>query len=172
VDIALPVDRIEEFVTAASVRGFERPSQPEGRWPKLVHMETGIEVDVLPEGGRPGTASRPAPTAIPHPRSMGARAGRLNYILLPALIELKLAAGRSRDEADIVELIRSNPRLVVLPASRRRHSSRFRPGHFSARVRHDSHDFVDRMGRSLSAVRTRLHADPDAPARRWQARVT
>jgi hypothetical protein len=28
---------------------------------------------------------------------------------LPSLIELKLAAGRARDEADVVELIRVNP---------------------------------------------------------------
>jgi hypothetical protein len=32
----------------------------------------------------------------------------LQYITLPALIELKLAAGRVRDESDVTELIRSN----------------------------------------------------------------
>jgi hypothetical protein len=39
---------------------------------------------------------------------MGAQAGELRYIHLPSLIELKLAAGRARDEADIVELLRAN----------------------------------------------------------------
>jgi hypothetical protein len=39
---------------------------------------------------------------------MGAVRGVLKYISLPALIELKLAAGRLRDEADVVELAREN----------------------------------------------------------------
>jgi hypothetical protein len=43
---------------------------------------------------------------------MGATVGSLQYISLAALIELKLAAGRSRDDADIVELIRSNSNQV------------------------------------------------------------
>ena len=108
IDIALPGDRVDDFIKAASVSGFELLAQPEGRWPKLHHRETGIEVDVLPEGGRPGTASRPAPTTIPHPKSMGAVRGILKYMSLPSLIELKLAAGRLRDEADVVELAREN----------------------------------------------------------------
>jgi hypothetical protein len=108
VDVAIPKANVDDFLRAADVSGFEAVSQPEGRWPKLRHRETGIEVDVLPEGGRPGTASRPAPTTIPHPNSMGGVRGQLKYISLPSLIELKLAAGRLRDEADVVELAREN----------------------------------------------------------------
>jgi hypothetical protein len=108
VDIVLPTDRVDDFLQAAAVAGFDVLTQPAGRWPKLQHRETGIEVDVLPEGGRPGVASRPAPTTIPHPGHMGAVRGALKYIALPALIELKLAAGRLRDEADVVELAREN----------------------------------------------------------------
>jgi len=33
----------------------------------------------------------------------------LRYISLAALIELKLAAGRPRDESDVAELVRANP---------------------------------------------------------------
>jgi hypothetical protein len=108
VDIALPGDRIEGFLQAAAVSGFEVLKAPEGRWPKLRHRETGIEVDILPEGGRPGMAARPAPTTIPHPQSMGAVRGTLKYMSLLSLIELKLAAGRLRDEADVLELAREN----------------------------------------------------------------
>ena len=108
VDIALPKTSIDEFLQAASVSGFEVMKQPEGSWPKLLHRETSIEVDILPEGGRPGTASRPAPTTIPHPNQMGAARGVLKYVSLSSLIELKLAAGRLRDEADVVELAREN----------------------------------------------------------------
>ena len=108
IDIALPKEHVDEFLHAASASGFEVLAKPGGRWPKLCHRETGIEVDILPEGGRPGTAARPAPTTIPHPQAMGAVRGILKYSSLPSLIELKLAAGRLRDEADVVELIREN----------------------------------------------------------------
>jgi hypothetical protein len=39
---------------------------------------------------------------------MGAASGVLKYISLSSLIELKLAAGRLRDEADVLELAREN----------------------------------------------------------------
>jgi hypothetical protein len=42
---------------------------------------------------------------------MGGSPGTLEYIALSSLIELKLAAGRSRDETDIVELLRSDPAI-------------------------------------------------------------
>jgi hypothetical protein len=109
VDIALAEASVDDVLRAASVSGFELLAQPQGRWPKLRHRETRIEVDILPEGGRPGTASRPAPTTIPHPSLMGAVRGALKYISLTSLVELKLAAGRLRDEADVVELARENP---------------------------------------------------------------
>jgi hypothetical protein len=108
IDIALPKDHLDEFMKAASISGFEVLTQPEGRWPKMCHREMGIEVDILPEGGRPGTAARPAPTTIPHPKAMGAVRGTLRYSTLLSLVELKLAAGRLRDEADVVELAREN----------------------------------------------------------------
>jgi hypothetical protein len=44
---------------------------------------------------------------------MGAQAGLLRYLSLPFLIELKLAAGRLRDESDVIELLRSNRDQVV-----------------------------------------------------------
>lgn len=109
IDIVLPKDQIEEFLEVASVNGFEVLAKVEGRWPKLVHSETKIDVDILPEGARPGTPSQPAPTTIPHPKLMGAGPGGLTYAGLNSLIELKLAAGRLRDQADVVELLRENP---------------------------------------------------------------
>ena len=108
VDIVLPATGIDEFLRVASFAGFEVLAQLPGRWPKLLHKETGIEVDILPEGERPGTAERPAPTTIRHPALMGAAGAILRYITLPALIELKLAAGRVRDQADVIELVRAN----------------------------------------------------------------
>jgi hypothetical protein len=112
-DIALPADRIEEFQRVAAVSGFELLPIKPGRWPKLLHKQTGVQVDILPEGARPGTSSKLAPTTIPHPKELGAAAGRLRYITLPALVILKIAAGRERDESDVVELIRGNKEHIA-----------------------------------------------------------
>jgi hypothetical protein len=112
IDIALPADKIDELILAASVSGFEILPRQEGRWPKMIHKETGIKVDILPEGARPGTAEKPAPTTIPHPAKMGAVPGSLHYMHMVSLIELKIAAGRLRDESDVGELLRSNPDQV------------------------------------------------------------
>lgn len=112
IDIVLAADRIDEFLRAASVAGFDVLPLAPGRWPKILHRETGIKVDILPEGGRPGTVSRPAPTTVPHPSRMGASGSTLRYVSLPLLIELKIAAGRPRDDADVAELIRANPEQV------------------------------------------------------------
>jgi hypothetical protein len=71
-DIALPADRIEEFRHVAAVSGFELLETKPGRWPKMIHKQTGVQVDILPEGARPGSTSKPAPTTIPHPRVLGA----------------------------------------------------------------------------------------------------
>jgi hypothetical protein len=109
IDIVLPAGRIEEFIRAASMSGFDVLPQPAGRWPKLRHKDSDIQVDILPEGARPGTDAKPAPTSIPSPSHLGAVTGRLTYLPLANLIELKLAAARARDEADVVELIRVNP---------------------------------------------------------------
>ncbi|HEV3146978.1 MAG TPA: hypothetical protein VGZ47_24025 [Gemmataceae bacterium] len=112
VDIALPADRIEEFRRTAAVSGFELLPTLPGRWPKMLHKETKIQVDILPEGAQPGRPGKLAPTTIPHPSSMGAEPGRLRYIKLASLIELKLAAARARDENDVVELLRANQNEV------------------------------------------------------------
>jgi hypothetical protein len=108
VDIVVAADRIDEFLRVAEYCGFERLAVVPGRWPKLRHKETDIQVDILPEGARPGVEARLAPTTIPHPRQLGASGTTLRYIPLPNLIELKLAAGRARDEADVIELLRGN----------------------------------------------------------------
>lgn len=111
-DILLASDQVDKILRAAAVSGFDVLPQPPGRWPKLVHRETGIRVDILPEGQRPGTAARPAPTTLPSPSAAGASGKMLRYISLPVLIELKLAAGRPRDEGDVAELIRANPESI------------------------------------------------------------
>ncbi len=126
VDVVLPAARIEEFRQVAAVSGFDVLPLVEGRWPKVVHRETQITVDILPEGERPGTPSRLAPTTIPAPSTMGAVKSSLSYVPLPQLIELKLAAGRAKDTADVVELLRANaPEAAVI----REHLARVEPAY-------------------------------------------
>lgn len=110
IDIVVAKDQIDAFLRVAAVSGFDVLPAAPGHWRKVRHKETGIQVDLMPEGGRPGTAARPAPTIIAHPSVLGGATGSaLKYITLSGLIELKLAAGRARDEADVVELVRANP---------------------------------------------------------------
>ena len=112
VDIVVPADMVEELLRVAPVGGFEVLPGRAGAWPKLRHKESDVNVDLLPEGATPGTRSQPAPTTIPHPARLGAQVGRLKYIDLAGLVELKLAAGRARDESDVVELLVANPDRV------------------------------------------------------------
>lgn len=109
VDIVVPAAKVDEFLQAASVSGFQILPVPPERWPKLLHRDTRVDVDLLPEGRRPGTPSKPAPTTIPHPARLGAAGTKLTYVRLSGLIELKLAAGRTQDQADVVKLIQANP---------------------------------------------------------------
>ena len=108
VDIVVPAAKINELLRAASVGGFEVLPSSAGIWPKLRHKETNIGIDILPEDATPGTQSNPAPTTIPHPSRSGAKSGRLSYISLNGLVELKLAAGRAHDDSDVVEILRAN----------------------------------------------------------------
>ncbi len=109
VDLVIPAASQAGILDAGPLFGFDVLNVPDGVWPKLTHRETAIEVDLLPEGGIPGTAARPAPVPIRHPSEYGARRAGLEYIRIAGLFELKLGAHRARDMADLVELIKVNP---------------------------------------------------------------
>jgi len=106
VDIVVAKKDIDRLQELASSFGFDFFVPPPGRWPKMSHRTTGIDVDLLPEHGIPGIPSRPAPVAIGNPQRYQAVSGSLVFIPLHGLIELKLGAGRAKDIADLVELIK------------------------------------------------------------------
>ena len=106
VDIVIGQGKIETVQHLAQHFGFEFYSPPPGKWPKMIHRSTKIDVDILPEFGIPGTPSRPAPVPIGHPTRYQAVEDWLTFIPLTGLIELKLGAGRAKDIADVVELIK------------------------------------------------------------------
>jgi len=109
VDIVVSQDAIKDLQRHATTFGFDFLPPPAGRWPKLFHRETRIDVDLLPEGGIPGTASNRAPVAIRSPQSYGDSQRSLPYISLAGLVELKLGAGRAKDIADLIEIIKMHP---------------------------------------------------------------
>src|SRR5262245_45658682 len=45
-DIALPQNRVEEFLRVAAVSGFDVLRPTSGRWPRLQHRDTQIDVDI------------------------------------------------------------------------------------------------------------------------------
>lgn len=108
VDIVVAEKSLPRLAQLADAFGFDSLAAPEGRWPKLIHRKTQIDVDLLPETGVPGTPSRPAPVPIGHPSRYQGLAGSLAFIPLAGLIELKLGAGRAKDIADLVELIKQH----------------------------------------------------------------
>ena len=82
----------------------------------LRDTETGVRIEFLVQGDYPGDG-KPKPVAFPDPASAGERRDGINYLSLPALVELKLASGmtgaeRMKDLADVQELIK----LLDLPA--------------------------------------------------------
>jgi hypothetical protein len=63
--------------------------------------------DILVTGRFPGSG-KPGPFAFPDPESVRERIRNVYYVDLPTLVQLKLAAQRWQDFADVVKLIRAN----------------------------------------------------------------
>jgi hypothetical protein len=76
-------------------------------WHHLEHCKTSVRLDLVPEGGLTTCGS------IPGPRLVG-RDGL--YVALAGLIWLKIVAGRSKDDADVVELAKA--RMAEVAAAR------------------------------------------------------
>ncbi len=108
IDIVVAQDAVDSLLRLADIAGFQALEHRPGRWPKLKHKETSIEVDFIPEGGIPGIPSNLGPVPISHPGNYGGELGRLKYITLRGLIELKLGSYRAKDQADVVELLKQN----------------------------------------------------------------
>jgi hypothetical protein len=78
-----------------------------GRPRRFVDRATGVSFDVLRTGLFPGSGS-PGPIAYPDPEQVSETIQELRFVNLPTLVQLKLAARRHQDFADVVNLIRAN----------------------------------------------------------------
>ena len=101
-DIDIAIGRLElaRFLDSAPKFGFQVVWRADSGWHTLTHGD--VEINVVPEGGK---ARKDSPTTIPAPAEMGIERG-LGYASLPAWIELKISAGRQKDRAHVVEVLK------------------------------------------------------------------
>jgi hypothetical protein len=104
VDFLLTRAGLDEFCERYLGKSFDRVV---GRRRRFVDRKNGIPVDFLVTGMFPGTG-RPGPIAFPDPGRVSLEIDGQSVVDLPTLVQLKLAARRWRDFADVVELIRFN----------------------------------------------------------------
>ncbi len=76
-----------------------------GRSRRFVERQSGVRIDILLTGGRPGFG-QPTPLRFPDPEQASTEIESTWVLTLPQLIELKLAARRHYDFGDVVFLIR------------------------------------------------------------------
>lgn len=101
VDVLLTREGLEEF----RKRFVPKNYQPvPGRSRRFVDRVTGVIVDVLVTGLFPGFG-KPGPIAFPDPLAVRQQIDSIYYVDRATLIELKLAARRHQDFADVVKLI-------------------------------------------------------------------
>jgi len=104
VDLLLSRNSFETFCRKFVGKNYDRIS---GRPRRFVDRSNGVRIDILVTGLFPGTG-KPGPIAFPDPKLVREKIEEYQVVNLPTLVELKLAARRWRDFADIVEIIRAN----------------------------------------------------------------
>jgi hypothetical protein len=104
VDVLLTGEGFADFKERFVGRDYE---PVEGRPRRFTDRKNGVRLDVLVTGLYPGSG-RPGPVAFPDPGQGCKRIEDIVYVDLVTLVQLKLAARRWRDFADVVELIRHN----------------------------------------------------------------
>lgn len=101
VDVLLSPDGLAAFRRLHVPRDYEPvPGRPR----RLVDRKNRGTVDVLLAGRFPGSG-KPGPIAFPAPEQVRETIDKVDYLDLLTLIQLKLAARRHQDFADVVNLI-------------------------------------------------------------------
>ena len=102
VDVLLTQEGFETFRTKFLGTLFDPVA---GRPRRFSDRQNGVTLDVLVTGRYPGSG-KPGPVAFPDPETAGEVLDNKRVINLATLIQLKLAARRYQDFADVVSLIR------------------------------------------------------------------
>jgi hypothetical protein len=104
VDVLLTREGFEEFKRRFVPKNYVlRP----GLKRRFLDRTNQVEVDVLVTGLYPGSG-KPGPIAYPDPADVRMEVEKIAILDLVTLIQLKLAARRHQDFADVVNLIRAN----------------------------------------------------------------
>jgi hypothetical protein len=98
VDVLVESGASERLEAALGAHGFERLSAA-----RLRHTETGVRVDLLVAGC---PLPRLGAGAYPSPQALAGSTRDPDVVALPGLLDLELRAGRHRDLADVVELLK------------------------------------------------------------------
>jgi len=105
VDLILTPEGLAEFRKRFVPKNYDNPNPQRVR--RFVDKTNQVTVDILVTGGMPGMGT-PTPIRFPDPNAVGEVIENVRVVTLPTLIELKLAARRHQDFADVVQLIRFN----------------------------------------------------------------
>jgi hypothetical protein len=103
-DVLLTPEGFAQFRRRFVPRNYAAmPNRPR----RFVDKLNQITMDVLVTGHFPGSG-KPGPFAYPDPAKVAEPIGKVQMVNLPTLIQLKLAARRYQDFADVVNLIGPN----------------------------------------------------------------
>jgi hypothetical protein len=102
VDVLLTPEGVAEFCLRFVPKNYERVPK---RARRFVDRLNRVSIDVLVTGHFPGSGKR-GPIAFPDPAAVSQLIKDVRVVDLRTLIELKLAARRHQDFADVVNLIR------------------------------------------------------------------
>ncbi len=101
-DILLTPQGFAAFRQQFIGRSFDAiPDRPR----RFVDRGNAVSLDILVTGMFPGSG-KPGPIAYPDPAAVRERIENIEVVNLPTLVQLKLAARRYQDFADVVSLIR------------------------------------------------------------------
>lgn len=106
-------DDVDVLVTPEGLEAFQARFVPQdyelaaGKKRRFVDRTNGVTVDLVIAGHFPGFRSA-GPITFPDPMTVRQQIDSIYFIDLTTLIQLKLAAFRPQDYADVVALIRAN----------------------------------------------------------------
>jgi hypothetical protein len=104
VDILLTPDGFEAFRRLFVPKNYDPVP---GRSRRFVDRSSDINLDILVTGKFPGSG-KPGPIAYPDPAGVSEVIHKVRVVNLPTLVQLKLAARRHQDFADVVALVRAH----------------------------------------------------------------
>jgi len=102
VDVLLTPEGLAEFQKRYLGKNYRLK---EGHKRRFIDRANNIQIDCLVTGLFPGSG-KPGPIAYPDPDDVRERIENIEVVNLPTLVQLKLAARRYQDFADVVSLIR------------------------------------------------------------------